>query len=97
MYLYMYYLKKDYKLVGYEKSHRKGKMYNAILKNKKKIVKVPFGDDSMGNFNDKTGLNLYPNLIHGDKKRRLRFQQRHHGFLKDDYYSPSWFSYYVLW
>jgi hypothetical protein len=94
-----YYNKKEYKLLGYEKSHRKGKMYNAILNNKitNKVTKVPFGDSTMENYCDKTGLNLYPKLIHGDKVRRKRFQQRHHGFLKDGFYSPSWFSYFILW
>lgn len=94
-----YYSKKDYKIFGYERSKTKGKMYNAMLlkKDSSKLIKVPFGDNKMGNYQDKTGLNLYPHLIHGDKKRRKAFQARHRGYLKEGYYSPSWFSYYILW
>jgi hypothetical protein len=95
----VYYSKKEYKLLSYESSHRKNKMYNAVLQNKKtlKSVKVPFGDNKMENFRDATGLNLYPRLIHGDAKRRKNFRARHKGYLKDGYYSPSFFSYYILW
>ena len=95
----VYYSKRQYKLLGYERSKRKNKMYNAILLNKKtnREVIVPFGDNKMENYWDKTGLNLYPNLIHMDKKRRKAFRSRMRGFLKEGYYSPSWFSYYVLW
>lgn len=95
----MYYDKDDYKLKGFEKSNTKGKMYDALLEDKKtkKIVRVPFGDNSMGNYGDKTGLNLYPKLIHGDEKRRKAFQDRFKGFLKKGFYSPGFFSYYILW
>ena len=95
----MYYKKKDYKLLGYEKATTKGKMYNALLQRKKdnKIISVPFGDDKMENYHDLTGLNLYPHLIHGDEKRRKLFRARHKGYLKQGYYSPSYFSYYILW
>ena len=94
-----YYSKKDHKIFGYEKSHRVGKMYNAMLlkKGSPKLIKVPFGDNKMGNYQDKTGLNLYPKLIHGDKKRRKAFQARMKHNLKEGYYSPSFFSYYILW
>jgi hypothetical protein len=93
----VYYNSKEYKLLGYEKSNRSNKMYNAILKKDNKITKVPFGDNSMGNFQDKTGLNLYPHLIHGDKKRRALFKNRHKHNLKKGFYSPSYFSYNILW
>jgi len=95
----VYYSKKEHKILGYEKSHRAGKMYNAMLlkKGSSKLIKVPFGDNKMGNYQDKTGLNLYPKLIHNDKKRRKAFRDRHKGYLKEGYYSPSWFSYYILW
>lgn len=90
---------KKYDFINFEKSHRKNKMYNAILENKKtkRIVKVPFGDDKMQNFRDITGLNLYPHLIHGDTKRRKAFRARHKGYLKKGFFSPSLFSYYFLW
>ena len=95
----MYYKKTDYKLLGYDRSKRKGKMYDALLERKKdkKIIRVPFGDATMENYRDLTGLNLYPQLIHNDEKRRKSFRARHKGYLKNGYYSPSYFSYYILW
>lgn len=94
-----YYKKTEYKLIGYEKSKRKRKMYNALLERKKdkKIIRVPFGDDKMENYRDETGLNAYPHLIHNDDVRRKRFRQRSKGYLKSGYYSPGYFSYYILW
>lgn len=95
----VYYKKTEYKLLGYEKATRKRKMYNALLERKtdKKIISVPFGDNQMENYQDKTGLDLYPQLIHGDKERRKRFRIRSKGYVKEGYYSPGFFSYYVLW
>ena len=74
-------------------------MYDAILKNKQtgREVKVAFGSSVHENFHDKTGLNLYPHLIHGDKKRRDNYRSRAGGKVKEGYYSPSYFSFYVLW
>ena len=94
-----YYSKKDYKLLGYEKATRKGKMYNGVLQNKKtgKLVRVPFGSTEYENYQDKTGLNLYPHLIHGDKKRRRLYRSRHKKDLKAGYYSAGWFSQFILW
>lgn len=94
-----YYSKKEYKLEGYEKSKRKGKQYNALLKRKSdgRIIRVPFGDNQMQNYRDETGLNAYPKLIHNDKNRRRLFRARHKGYLRKGYYSPSWFSYHILW
>lgn len=95
----VYYSIQQNKLIGFEKSNRKNKMYNAILKNIKtgKQIKVPFGDKTYMNFSDKTGLNAYPHLIHGDKKRRTNYRKRHKVYLKKGYYSPSFFSYHFLW
>ena len=95
----VYYKSLEYELVGYEKSNYKGKMYNAIIKNKKsnKIVKVPFGSSEYENYQDKTGLNLYQHLIHGDKNRRRLYKLRHKKDIKKGYYSPGWFSYFILW
>ena len=94
-----YYETRLYAMEGFEKSDRAGKMYYAKLRNKKtgRINKVHFGDNSMGNFKDSTGLNAYPRLIHGDTKRRKAFRARMKGFLKPGFYSPSYFSYYFLW
>lgn len=93
-----YYSKNDYKLIGYKKSNTKNKMYDAILMNKqtKRTVSVPFGS-MMENYQDKTGLNLYPQLIHGDKERRRLYRARAKGLVKKGYYSPSYFSFYCLW
>jgi len=94
-----YYKKSQYKLIGFEAAKAKRKMYNAILERKKdkKLIRVPFGDNEMGNYKDDTGLNLYPHLIHGDKKRRKSFRARHKGYLKPGFWSPSWFSLNLLW
>ena len=93
----MYYLKSDYKLLGYEKSKRKDKKYDALIQNKKtkKIIRIPFGNIFYQSFRDLTGLNLYP--VHNDKERRKRYRARARGLVKDDYYSPSWLSFYILW
>ena len=90
--------KKDYKLVGFEKSERKNKMYNAVLKSKFGLYhRVPFGDKRFENFRDKTGLNLYPHLIHNDEERRKNCRKRHQIYLKEGYYSPGFFSFNYLW
>ncbi len=95
----MYYLKKDYNLLGYRKSKTKYKKYDAKIQNKRtgKIVYVPFGDKRYENYHDKTGLNLYPHLLHGDSKRRKAYRSRHKHNVREDSYSPSWFSYYITW
>jgi hypothetical protein len=94
-----YYDMKDYKLIGYEVSKVKGKMYDAILMRKKdhKIFRVSFGSNTYENYQDKTSLNAYPHLIHGDKERRRLFRSRMKHNLKKGFYSPSYFSYNVLW
>ena len=95
----VYYKKSDHKIFGYQKSKTKGKMYDALLlkTGSPKLIRVPFGSVEYENYQDKTGLNLYPHLIHGNKKRRKAFRARHKGYLKEGYYSPSFFSYYYLW
>lgn len=93
----MYYSIKDYKLIGFEKSKTKNKMYDAILLKENKKYKVPFGDKRYQNFRDITGLNLYPHLIHDDNKRRKNYRTRHKHAVKKGYYSPGYFSYYYLW
>ena len=94
-----YYKKTDYKLLGYEKATRKGKMYNALLERKKdkKIIRVPFGSSDYDNFRDLTGLNLYIRLLDGDKKRRTLYRARHKKDLKDGCYSAGYFIYVILW
>ena len=94
-----YYSMNEYKHMGFQKSTRKGKKYDALLKRKSddKIVKIPFGDNTMESFHDKTKLNLYPNLIHGDPVRRKAYHSRHRVFLKEGYYSSGYYSFYFLW
>lgn len=89
----------DYELWGFRKSKKKFKKYDAILHNinTDKLKYVSFGDVRFGNYRDITGLNLYPDKIHGDSKRRRAYRLRHRHNLKDGYYSPSYFSYYYLW
>jgi len=94
----VYYDMKNHRLLGFEASKTKNKMYDAILiSNTGQLIKVPFGDKRFENYQDKTSMNLYPHLIHGDKERRKRYQSRHEVFLKEGYYSPSYFSFYYLW
>ena len=94
-----YFSMKEWGLAGFKKSKVKDKMYAAIIYNKqtKRRRTLNFGSVHYQNFRDVTGLNLYPHLIHGDKKRRDLFHARHKGFIKEGYYSPSFFSYYFLW
>ena len=94
-----YFSKKSYNFIKFEKSNRMNKMYDAILLNKKtnKTIKLSFGDSRYENYHDLTGLNLYPHLTHGDKKRRKSYRARHIGFLKKGYYSPGYLSYNYLW
>ena len=93
----MYYLKTDYKIIGYKPSNVGYKKYTAVLEHKKtkKQIKIHFGDKNFESFQDKTGLNMYK--THNDKKRRELYRKRAVGKVKDDYYSASWFSYHILW
>ena len=94
-----YYSMNEWIFLKFEKSKRKHKMYSAILLNKRnnKTVRINFGDTRYQNFRDITGLNLYPHLIHNDKNRRRLYRKRHKVFLKNNHYSPSYFSYHILW
>ena len=90
---------KEWELTGFKKSHKPNKKYDAILRNyyTNKIKIMSFGDTRYENYDDKTMLNLYPELIHGDKKRRKLYRMRHKHNLRKGYFSPSFFSYYFLW
>ena len=69
---------KTHRLLGFEKSQTKNKMYDAVLMSyDEKLFYIPFGDKRFENYQDKTKLDLYPHLIHGDKERRKRYQARH--------------------
>ena len=48
----------DYRFIKFVKSHLAGKKYDAVLMNKKteRLRYVPFGDSSMEQYKDSTGL-----------------------------------------
>ena len=50
----------------FEKSTRKGKKYMVMYNNKK----IHFGDSNMDQYKDSTGLGIYSNKNHLDKKRQ---------------------------
>lgn len=96
----MYYSMSEYKLVGYRRSKRAGKKYDAILRRVGQTVKfvhVPFGDLNYQHYKDSTPNKLYTRLDHGDRQRRDRYRTRHKKDLRDGFYSPGYFSYYKLW
>jgi hypothetical protein len=101
----MYYSKRDYDLIGFEKSHLANKKYNAILvdrNNRERMIRVPFGairpdGEPYEQYKDLTGLNLYSDWDHNDKKRRKRFVQRHKRNFKHNMYSPTYFAIHYLW
>ena len=84
----------------FTKSNRKDKKYMAILSDSRI---VHFGASGYQQYEDKTGLDLYKNYNHQDKKRRMNYRNRHKKILtgnKPSYlikYSPSWFSWHYLW
>jgi hypothetical protein len=95
----VYYHSSDYNFLGFEKSRRKGKKYDAILQNiyTKRTTRVPFGASDYQHYKDSTGLNQFSYLDHGDRQRRKNYRARHKIHLKKGYYSPSHFAYYYLW
>lgn len=90
----------DYKLVGFERSHVRGKKYDAILRNKRDPTRskrrVPFGAVGYEQFKDSTGKGLYSRVNHGDPKRRRNYRTRHHGENKRKF-SSGYFSWKYLW
>ena len=95
----------DYKLVGFERSHVRGKKYDAILckkkntmrKGQKSVVRrVPFGAVGYEQFKDSTGKGLYTRVNHGDPKRRRNYRTRHNGENKRKF-SSGYFSWKYLW
>lgn len=94
-----YYSMKEYKLLGFRKSKNPPKMYAAVLYNieTRRERVVNFGSRIHMNFSDRTGLNLYPKLIHGDEKRKENYRKRHKNDVKEGFYSPGYFSAKYLW
>lgn len=84
------------KLVGFRKSKRKGKKYDAIVFENNKTRYIPFGALGYQQYRDRTGLGLYSSLDHNDKDRKRRYRLRHadEQLVK---FSPGWFSWYYLW
>jgi hypothetical protein len=95
----MYYSFRDFKLIGFEKSRRQGKKYDAVLVNKYtgKEKRVSFGAKGMEQYEDLTPLGLYKNYNHYDKERRRLYKERHKKDIKKNYYSPGYFSWFFLW
>ena len=89
----------DYLLLGFEVSKNPNKKYDAILlnKNTSKTKRVGFGSKNplMEQYRDTTGLGVYSNLDHNDKKRLASYRAR----FKNDQpkYSPNYFSWNYLW
>lgn len=93
----MFYSMKKYRLVGFKKSNKRHKKYDALIEHKdtQRIIKISFGDNRYSNYHDLTRLNLYE--THGDKKRRANYRKRAIVHVKKGFYSPSYFSYFYLW
>ena len=82
----------EYKLIKFQVSDIKNKKYDAILRhNSGRLKKIPFGDKRYEQFRDSTGLGVYSNLDHGDRKRQIHYLKRH-GNTKDNLFSSSYFS-----
>ena len=94
-----YYPMSEYKFVKFRRSQTKGKKYDAILENKetKRTVTIPFGDNSMEQYKDTTGLGLYNHKNHNDNKRRKAYIARHSVYIKPNMYSAGWYSMNFLW
>jgi len=94
-----YYPMNEYTFVKFEKSNRKGKKYNAVIKNKKtgREKKIPFGQLGYQHYKDNTGLGLYSNLNHNDSTRRKSYKARHSVYIKPNMYSAGYFSMRYLW
>lgn len=88
-----------YKLVGFQKSRHRHKKYDAILRNvaSGRLVRMPFGDASYGQYKDSTRLGVYSHLDHLDPKRRRLYRQRHASDVKPGFYSPGYMSWHYLW
>jgi hypothetical protein len=89
----------EYTFVRFQKSNRKGKKYDAVLKNKKtkRETRIPFGQLGYQHYRDSTGLGIYSNLNHNDDKRRKSYKARHSVYIKSSMYSAGYFSMKYLW
>lgn len=99
------------RIVRFEKSHRKGKKYLALIREigTGKVRRVHFGGDGYVQYKDRTGLGLYDSVSHGDRKRMQRYFLRHSGTrhrgraiekekrASGGYYTPKILSHIYLW
>ena len=86
------------RFIKFEKSNRKNKKYDAVMKNTTtgREVKIPFGDSRYEHYKDSTGLGVWTHKNHNDDNRRKSYRARHNSTAQKKY-SPSWFSYHYLW
>ena len=87
---------------NYERSTRKGKKLMVIVEKDNKKKTIHFGDSSMQQFRDKTGI--WRSLDHGDKKRRDNYLKRSKGIKNKkgeltylNPLSPNYHSIKILW
>ena len=87
----------EYRLMGFQKSNTANKKYDAILRHTSgRFKRVPFGDTRYEHFRDSTGLGIYSNLDHGDRKRQINYLKRHAN-TATNIFSSSYFSANYLW
>lgn len=94
-----YFPANKYALLRFRKSERKGKKYDAVLRNKESVreVVVSFGATGYQQYKDRV-LGLFKASDHNDSKRRAAYRTRHAG--EGDAtrkYSPGWFAWHFLW
>ena len=78
--------------VRFEVSRRKGKKYDAILPDGRR---VPFGASDYAQLKDTTPLKAYKHLDHGDSKRRASYFARHGR--DSEKHSAKYFAHKYLW
>jgi len=93
----MYYLESEHTFVKFAVSTKKGKKYDAFIKDKQgNLIKIPFGALGYQQFKDKA-LGVYSADDHNDEKRLQNYRARHLGYLKPGYFSPEFFAWNYLW
>ena len=104
-------LKMKERIVRFNKSKKKGKKYEAIIKNIKtgNTRILHFGADAYQQYKDRTPLKLYAKKNHGTRKRMQNYFNRHSGTKNrreaieiekrksDGYYNPKILSHEYLW
>jgi len=70
-----------YKFIKFVKSDKAGKKYTAILKNKNTggEKRVHFGDSTLPQYRDSTGVGAWSHKDTNDKERRRLYHLRHKG------------------